>query len=147
MKYLKEYIGYNEYYQEVNHNDYIDLYSGGKFIYFDIDNIKDLMRLFKYHLYRVYTRGYTDEDKLEFNDIPIISSDMSLSEQNRILMEGKYSHSIYIFYVRYGYYSITMRNIGDEWYILNLFNEKNSELQFYRCDQIEGLLKLIEDKL
>jgi hypothetical protein len=33
----------------------------------------------------------------------------------------------------------------DEWFIISVYNNTNEELDFYKCDQVDGLIKFIKE--
>jgi hypothetical protein len=40
--------------------------------------------------------------------------------------------------------SVSIYSLGDEWYFVSIYND--DIFNYYKCDQKEGLLKLISDK-
>ncbi len=135
MKYLKEYIGYNEYYQEVNHNDYEEIIFLNKNVPFEVSEIRDLINMFSDKKYEVYNN----------DNISLIMS-WKPSTLN-YLEDPRFKNDMYKMDVIADDYDITIRSLGDEWYLVSVWGDDYMDNKFYRCDQIGGIKKLIEDKL
>ena len=134
---IKLFEEYNEYYQEISefHSDSIPF----DLIPFDLKELKNIK---------------TYIDNLYSNKLSISTS--TLNRNYRLSDNDISDNDIYvlIFYFSklhiYGEYSfgddeevnICLQKLPDEWYIVGY-----DDLIWYKCDQLEGVYKLLKDKL
>lgn len=129
MKHIKLYEDHNNYYQEIESDEYDRL-----------------------------TLGHCDEDLYntmdELNFVSKNWADFTKSEISQIMayFPVGYTHQISIEgmleILQHGKFQIGIIKLKDEWYFLTGEKENinNTEIDFYKCDQFEGLKKLLKDK-
>lgn len=87
------------------------------------------------------------EDILQFNtnEIKEIENLMNNKLYGELVIP-QYSSGLYILSGSEKYY---LYKIPDEWYLIssNITKSNSYENTYYKCDQIEGILKFIKDKL
>ena len=106
---IKLFEEYNEYYQEINNDEFLDLSYAGNY-YFD----------------RIVS--FTPSEIQYINNIPQIHLD-----KGGISLTYYYRHSLLYLY-----------KLPDEWFMVKCILSNNTNY-YYKCDQLEGLKKCIEN--
>ena len=125
MKYLKLFEGYlDEYYQKITFNDF-EVYQYGKDN--SVNNRVDFDRKLMINLGSLFTEGF------KFGTLYI-------------------GGSIYGMAINGNRESILIIQLEDEWFLVRqqvediMSGPYNESYNYYRCDQVEGLKKLLKDK-
>jgi hypothetical protein len=134
MKHLKHYTlleNKNEFYEEVDQSTFID-----SLILDDAARIRFDDKLYK-KILSLFTKDLMDWIPKSNNGIykrPLLKKEVSLSL-------SKYCISVTNFYN-----AIDISITDDEWYYVMLSGEViGYEIKYYKCDQYEGLVKLLKD--
>ncbi len=137
MKYIREYNGYGEYYYEISRSEYYSFYDVGEdedgyiishIVSFTVDEVKKMVNMFRG--YRFILRDFNS------GEVIISSDDISF---NKLVFP--YTNRMKYFRLFIGGDYINIDSLGDEWYLVSL------KSNFYKCDQLDGVKKLIEDKV
>ena len=106
-----------------------------------------------------YLRKFNESHNEYYHEIPKNSefewtmNKFDISDR-KILIDRGYVHSSDAFSKKIfrdpkkdsrGTISIDISKDDDEWYMVSIFSYISYEMKIYRCDQMEGVLKLLDD--
>ena len=135
-----EHNGYNEYYYSIDVDGYNNYYDSELFINFTNEEIKRLMDKFEGYEYLVYGGGRD----MNHDNIIIDSGRPGTLDNWRDI---RYLNKFFRFVIKEDItYNIIFRKLKDEWYVVTFINA-GFPIEVYKCDQWDGLEKLILDKL
>jgi hypothetical protein len=137
MKYLKLFEGYlDRYYTEIPEDEFYEIFRSG------IDSSHELVDIGLDYFERL--KGYKTDMNIRYNllrpDVKGILIDSSVrfrSQGERLRELEKRPHLGYYFEV-YGF--------SDEWFLVKFEDCCSIEVVYYKCDQMEGLIRLLKDK-
>lgn len=117
LKYFKEALESNEFYQQITYDEYKDLSTIEYFTQIEVDTIKD----------------YLNDNKSDSINIQIEKSDDEVYEIN----VKSYKTPIH-------YSSITIHKLEDDYFLVrDNPNSQGNANYFYKTGQLEGLIKLL----
>jgi hypothetical protein len=123
MKWIKLFEGYlDEYYQEITFRDF-EVYQWGEDN--SLNNRVDFDREIMTNIGSLLNKGF------KFGGL-YIGGDM-FGRVSGMTINGNRE-------------SILIIQLEDEWFLVNADNNNDEPYNYYRCDQVEGLKKLLKDK-
>ena len=95
-----------------------------------------------------YNDLLSDTIDITDKDISIITKDLKYEYIHTYQTNGSvHAHKVLVIFPESG--SLTINKLDDEWFIVMITSIKNARCSVdftkYKCDQIEGLLKLLKD--
>jgi hypothetical protein len=129
---------YLDYYQEINHDEYqkmigvIGVRMGANIEEMTDDEKSQIKEL-------LHRKGFMDR-------LLVNLPDTSKYEFDKKIVTGK--HQLVIDWVNSDEnFSIIVNKVKDEWFLAAHHNMRRIEGKSYKCDQLDGLLEFLEDKL
>ena len=127
IDYIREDNQYNEYYYQISDDEYNKY--GDKYVTFSVELVGWLRDKFINYNIRMYN-----------DDFIVFDTDLGIDRLN------KYGGDVVLFSCSVGLNNIILKCLRDEWYLVTI-RERNKNKVCYKCDQFDGLERLIEDKL